>query len=173
MLDELMVKKAIKGDNNAFMSLINQCKEQIYRVAYAYVKDEDMALDIVQETVCKAYMSINKLKEPKYFNTWLIKIAMNISIADYNKKQKIVCMEQEQLLSKIGGIEENNDDKLYLLQAIDTLQDKYKDVIILKYFEDFKIQDIARILDMPIGTVKTYLNKGLTDLRIYMKKEII
>lgn len=94
MLDELMVRKAIKGDEDSFMVLVNQCKEQIYRTAYAYVKDENLALDIVQETVYKAFISISKLKEPKYFNTWIIKIAMNISISVYKKNQKVVCMEQ-------------------------------------------------------------------------------
>ena len=133
MLDELMVRKAIKGDEDSFMVLINQCKEQIYRTAYAYVKDENLALDIVQETVCKAYISINKLKEPKYFNTWIIKIAMNISISAYKKNQKVICMEQGELLNKVG-VDEDNNEKLYLLQAIDTLQDKYKDIIIIKVF---------------------------------------
>lgn len=173
MLDEITVKKAIKGDDNAFMSLVDQCKEKIYRTAYAYVKDEDMALDIVQETVCKAYVSIDTLREPRYFNTWIIRIAMNISINTYKKKQKLICMEQGELLNKVGGAEEEKDDKLYLLQAIDTLKDKYKDVIILKYFDDLTIEEISKILDIPIGTVKTYLNKGLTALRSYMKKEII
>ncbi|MBU3107806.1 hypothetical protein KPL36_08075 [Clostridium gasigenes] len=60
-----------------------------------------------------------------------------------------------------------------MLQAIDTLPDKHKDIIILKYFDDLTIQEIARVLDMPLGTVKTYLNKGLIALRIYMKKEVV
>ncbi|GAB6168045.1 sigma-70 family RNA polymerase sigma factor [Clostridium carnis] len=173
MLDEIMVKKAIKGDDKAFMDIINQCKEQIYRTAYAYVKDEEMALDIVQEAVCKAYISINTLKEPRYFNTWIIRITMNISINMYKKKQKIICIEQEELLSKIGGNTEDNDERLYLLEAIETLENKYKDVIILKYFDDLTLKEISKVLEIPIGTVKTYLNKGLIALRIYMKKEII
>lgn len=95
MLDELMVKKAIKGDENAFMELINQCKEQIYRTAYAYVKDEDLALDIVQETVCNAFISISKLREPKYFNTWIIRIAMNISISTCKKIKESYAWSRE------------------------------------------------------------------------------
>ncbi|MGL5354384.1 MAG: sigma-70 family RNA polymerase sigma factor [Clostridium sp.] len=172
MLDELIVKKAIKGDEECFMVLINECKEKIYRTAYAYVKDENLALDIVQETVCKAYTSIDKLREPKYFGTWIIKIAINISISAYKKNQKVICMEQGELLNRVGG-EEDNNEKLYLLQAIDNISDKYKDIIILKYFDDLTIQEISRVLDMPLGTVKTYLNKGLTELRIYMKKEVV
>lgn len=172
MLDELMVRKAIKGDEDTFMTLINQYKEELYRTAYAYVRDQELALDIVQETVCKAFVSINKLREPKYFKTWLIKIAKNTATDLYKKNQKVICMEQDQLLNKLGG-EEDNNEKLYLFEAIDTLQDKHKDVIILKYFDDLTVQEISKVLDMPLGTVKTYLNKGLTALRAYMKKEVV
>ena len=92
MFDEKIVKKAIKGNDKAFIILMNQCKEQIYRTAFAYVKEEETALDIVQEVVCKAYKSIENLREPKFFNTWIMRIAINISTGFYNKKNKIVCM---------------------------------------------------------------------------------
>lgn len=173
MFDELIVKKAIKGDDDAFMKLINKCKEQLYRTAYAYVKDEEMALDIVQETVYKAYISINKLKESKYFNTWIIRIAINISIDMHKKKKKLVYIEEKELLNKVGGETEEIDDRLYLLEAIETIDNKYKDVIILKYFDDLTLNEISRVLDIPIGTAKTYLNKGLVSLRSYMKEEVI
>ena len=83
MFDEKIVKKAIKGNDKAFIILMNQCKEQIYRTAFAYVKEEETALDIVQEVVCKAYKSIENLREPKFFNTWIMRIAINISIDFY------------------------------------------------------------------------------------------
>lgn len=79
MFDEKIVKKAIKGNDKAFIILMNQCKEQIYRTAFAYVKEEETALDIVQEVVCKEYKSIENLREPKFFNTWIMRIAINIS----------------------------------------------------------------------------------------------
>lgn len=173
MFCERKVRKAIKGDDDAFISLVDECKEQLYRTAYAYVRDEEMALDIVQETVCKAYTSISKLRNPKFFKTWIIKIAMNISIDFYNRKSKVVYIEQEELLSKIGGVSSQEEERLYLLDIIEKMDERYKKVIILKYFDDLTIQDIARILDMPVGTIKTYLNKGLSFLREYMKKEVI
>ena len=94
--------KAIKGNDKAFIILMNQCKEQIYRTAFAYVKEEETALDIVQEVVCKAYKSIENLREPKFFNTWIMRIAINISTDFYNKKSKVVCMEQEGINKKNG-----------------------------------------------------------------------
>lgn len=85
MLKELKVKRAINGDEKAFIELIEKQREKLYRVAYAYVKNEEDALDIVQETVYKAYISIDTLRKPKYFNTWLTKILINISLATLKK----------------------------------------------------------------------------------------
>ena len=173
MFCEKNVREAINGDDDAFMNLMNECKEQLYRTAYAYVKDEEMSLDIVQETVCKAYTSIHKLREPKFFNTWIIRIVINIAIDFYKTKSKVVYIEQEELLSKMGSTKNQQDERLYLLEVIDKMEEKYKKVIILKYFDDLTIQDISKVLDMPIGTVKTHLNKGLSFLREYMKEEVI
>lgn len=173
MFCEREVEKAIKGDDDAFMTLINECKHQLYRTAYAYVKDEEMSLDIVQETVCKAYTSIHKLREPKFFNTWIIRIVINIAIDFYKRKSKVVYIAQEELLSKIGSTKNQQDERLYLLEVIDKMDEKHKKVIILKYFDDLTIQDISKVLDIPMGTVKTHLNKGLLFLREYMKEEVI
>lgn len=173
MFDEKIVKKAIKGNDKAFIILMNQCKEQIYRTAFAYVKEEEMALDIVQEVVCRAYKSIESLKEPKFFNTWIMRIAINISTDFYNKKIKVVCMEQDELISKMEVKHDDNDERLFLMESLDNLEEKYKKIIILKYFDDLTFKDIAEILSMPESTVKTNLYKGLSILRNDMKKEII
>lgn len=172
MFDEKIVKKAIKGNDKAFIILMNQCKEQIYRTAFAYVKEEEAALDIVQEVVCRAYKSIESLKEPRFFNTWIMRIAINISTDFYNKKSKLVCMDQEELLSNMEVKHDNNDERLFLMESLDKLDEKYKKIIVLKYFDDLTFKDIAEILDMSENTVKTNLYKGLSILRNDMKKEI-
>ena len=173
MVDEKVVKKAIKGNDKAFIILMNQSKEQIYRTAFAYVKDKEIALDIVQEVVCKAYKSIEKLKEPKFFNTWIMRIAINVSVDFYKSKSKVVYMEKEEVLSKIDAKYCDNDERLFLMESLDKLDEKYKKIIILKYFDDLTFKDIAAILDMPENTVKTNLYKGLSILRNDMKEGVI
>lgn len=174
MFDEKIVKKAIKGNDKAFIILMNQCKEKIYRTAFAYVKEEETALDIVQEVVCKAYKSIENLREPKFFNTWIMRIAINISTDFYNKKSKVVCMEQEELIRKMDVEHDiNYDERLFLMDSLDKLEDKYKKIIILKYFDDLTFKDISEILNMSENTVKTNLYKGLSILRNDMKKELV
>ena len=169
---EEKVRLAINGDEEAFTHLINSKKEQLYRTAFAYVKNKEDALDIIQDTVYKAYISIDKLKEPKYFNTWLTKILINNAITFMKKNSKIIYLEENEL-NNMSCLDYNPDEKLDLLYAVDELGEKIKKVIILKYLNDLTICEVAKVLEIPEGTVKTYLNKGLSKLKIYFGKELV
>lgn len=173
MIMEEKVKLAIDGDEKAFEYLMNTLKEGLYRSAFVYVKNEEDALDIVQETVYKAYISIEKVKEPKYFKTWITKILINNALNFIKKQKKIVSLVDN--ISNDSKYHENNriEQKLDILNYIDKLEDKHKTVIVLKYFQDLTISEIAEVMNCPIGTVKTYLNKALSKLRIVMREEII
>lgn len=173
MITEEQVKSAIKGDEKAFEDLMDLCKESLYRTAFAYTKNEHDALDVLQDTVYKAYISIDKLKNPKYFKTWLTKILINNAIDFINKEKKIISIVDNMKISATKSEVSRVDEKLDILSSIDRLEDKHRKVIILKYFQDLTITEIAEVMSCPIGTVKTYLNKALGKLRITMGKEII
>jgi RNA polymerase sigma-70 factor (ECF subfamily) len=173
MIIEEQVKLAIYGNEKAFEYLMDISKEGLYRTAFAYVKNEEDAVDILQETVYKAYMSIDKLKEPKYFKTWITKILINSAINFIKKEKKLIALV-DNLSYDSNYFEENRiEENLDILNAIDTLEDKYKDVVVLKYFRDLTITEISEVLNCPVGTVKTYLNRALIKLRIFMGKEIV
>ncbi len=170
---EEQVKLAIAGDEKAFEYLMDISKEGLYRAAFAYVKNEEDAIDILQETVYKAYMSIDKLKEPKYFKTWITKILINTAINFINKERKLVSIVDNLSTQSIYYEDSKVEERLDILNSIDMLDDKHKNVIVLKYFQDLTIAEISQVLDCPIGTVKTYLNKALSKLRIFMGKETV
>lgn len=172
MLIERKVKKAIKGDKQAFLDLIEPQKEKLYKIAYTYVKNEQDTLDIIQETICKAYVSLETLRNPKYFNTWLVKILINISITTVNKNKKITYLEDKEIEYDTSSISDCNN-RLDLMTELDKLPQKYKDVIILKYFDDLTIEEISRILEIPIGTARTHLYRGLESLRKSMKVKVV
>lgn len=172
MLTEIKVRKAIRGDKQAFLDLIEPQKEKLYKIAYTYVKNEQDALDIIQETICKAYVSLDNLKKPKYFNTWLVKILINISITTLNRNKKIIYLEEKEVECDNSSIAKC-DDRLDLLTELGKLDSKYRDVIVLKYYEDFTIKEIAEILNIPIGTARTNLYRGLEVLRKSMKERVI
>ena len=164
---ELLIPTTL--DRNTFCILINDRKEKLYRLAYMYVKNRDDALEIVQESIYKAYLSFEKLKEVKYFNTWLTRIVINCSLDYIRKRKRLTFFEENISMSK--SYEEDKDDVIDLYTSVDKLKGNLKTVIILKYFEDLSINSIAEVLECSVSTVKNNLHKALEILRIQLKEE--
>ena len=170
--DTKKVQRAKKGNNKAFQQLIEKEKVKLYKIAYVYTRNEDDALEVFQETVYKALISIKNLKDEQYFSTWLTRILINTAIDFLNKKKRIIPMERELLENKVGSYlpNERNDD---LLQAVLKLDEKYKTVLILRFYRDFTVKQIADILDCPEGTVKTNIHRGGNLLREILKEDCV
>ena len=140
-------------------------KENFYRLAFSYVKNADDALDVVQESIYKAISSKDSLKNPDYIKTWFYRIVVNTSL-DLIRKQKKLVIVDEEILSNYDSGEFDNYQNIDLLRALDSLPDKYRNVIVLRYFEDLKIEEVAEILNENVSTVKTHLYKSLKMLRV-------
>lgn len=166
---EEKIDRAKKGDDNAFYEIINDRKAMLYKTAYSYMKNKEDALDIVNETVYKAYCSIKKLKEPRFFNTWLTRILINCSL-DVIKKNKKTLTFEEKIATNKAPEENDREEILDLKNSIEKLDDKCRTVVILKYYQDMTISEISEVLECPVGTIKTYLHKALTELRIDLKE---
>lgn len=143
-------------------------KDNHYRLAYSYVKNSDDALDIVQESVYKAILSKNSLKKPEYLKTWFYRILVNTSI-DFIRKRRKVEVVDEEAFNHIDIGTEDDYENFDLKKALDNLPDNYRTIIVLKYFEDLKLEEIAEVLNENVNTVKTRLYKSLKVLRIKMK----
>lgn len=140
-------------------------KEVIYRLAYSYVKNPDDALDIVQESIYKAFSSIDCLKEPKFIKTWFYRIVVNTSLDFIKKRKREVLVDKDFLINNEVAHTDIYSD-IDLEKALDDLPYDYRTIIVLRYFEDLKISEIAEILDENINTVKTKLYTGLRKLKI-------
>ncbi len=140
-------------------------KENFYRLAFSYVKNADDALDVVQESIYKAISSKDSLKNPDYIKTWFYRIVVNTSL-DLIRKQKKLVIVDEEILSNYDSGEFDNYQNIDLLRALDSLPEKYRNVIVLRYFEDLKIEEVAEILNENVSTVKTHLYKSLKMLRV-------
>ena len=168
---EERVKLAQKGDEEAFSTLIYEKKETLYVTAYSYVKNKEDALDIVQETVYKAYKNIKKLKEAKFFNTWLTRILINVAIDYVKKNNKVIYLADD--AERNLKVEENREEIIDIQRAIGNLSENLKTIIILKYYQNFTCEEISQTIQMPIGTVKTNLHKALKALRVDFKEELL
>ncbi len=167
-VDEKKIKQSIRGDREALLFLLNQEKEKLYRTAYSYVRNEADALDVFQQTVLLAIESVHQLREPKYFTTWLMKICINESLSVLQKQKNVILIDEFKFNTLSTGIA-TSDEKLDLLDAIYGLDEKYKTVLLLKYYEDLTFEQIAEVLGEPIGTVKSNGKRALAKIKKTLK----
>ncbi|MFB7157310.1 sigma-70 family RNA polymerase sigma factor [Lysinibacillus sp. NPDC056232] len=159
------MKKAQKGDDEAFLTLFQQYEVDIYRMAYVYVKKKEDALDVVQEVAYQSFKKIDTLKKPEYFKSWLIKITMNCAINLIKKNSKVVLIRSE--YEEFIETEEEEDIllTLSLQDLIDGLEVEEKSVVLLRFYQNYTFKEIAELLDMPLGTAKSVLYRAIKKLR--------
>lgn len=189
--EEKLVKRARRGNVEAYGSLIEIYKEYLYRTAYIYTKNEADSLDLVSECILNGFRSIRKLKEPAYFKTWLTRILINC-INTYCKNKGILDYvdfsgeltgadadgQAAQYSVNLMGKENNGsgitpEEKMDLYNAIDCLSEKYKTVIILKYFSELRLSEISEIMGIPEGSVSAYLTRAKKELRNYLREDYL
>ncbi|MDN4608802.1 sigma-70 family RNA polymerase sigma factor [Sporosarcina highlanderae] len=163
--EQEVAKRAIRGDEEAFLQLISMNKEALYRTAFAYLKNEEDAVDAVQEVTMRAFEKIKTLRMPEYAKTWLIRIMMNHCHDVLQKKKRYVFDES------IGELKGVSDDFTYMEveEALSQLSEKDRQLVHLKYLHDIKIKDIADMTSTPEGTVKTRLYKAVKSLRTFLE----
>ena len=153
--------KAKNGDNEAFLELINENKLNIYRVARGILSNEHDIEDAIQNTIIKAYEKINTLKKNEFFRTWLVRILINECNEIIRKNKRIVSINESNHEEKYNDYYENID----LTNAINSLSEELRVTTVLFYFEDMSIKDIALILNIPNGTVRSRLSRARKILR--------
>lgn len=141
--------------------------QKYYRLAYSYVKNEADALDIVQESAYKAILQSKKLENPSYADTWIYRIVINTAADFLRKKQKTVVgiddnFEQGQAVNEDGYA---NAD---IMDTLSMLEEKERNVLILRYFEQCQLDQIADITGEKLSTVKSRLYRALEKLRVCM-----
>ena len=156
---EELIKKAQKGDKNAFTYIILQIRNDLYKIAKTRISSDDDIEDLIQDTMIETYKHIKKLREPEKFKMWVIKILVNkcnklykkkyrkdISIDDYNMENYIVLNSQKDI-----------EDDLNFYYLIKKLKYEERIVLILHYMEQYSVKDISKILKINENTVKTHL----------------
>jgi RNA polymerase sigma-70 factor (ECF subfamily) len=148
---------AKKGNKEAFCRIIESNKNQLYRIAKGILYMECDIEDVLQEATLKAWLQISSLKNDEYFKSWLIRILINECYSILRRRKKVISIEEM-------GILESNDldsnEKIDLWNALNLLNDELRTVVILFYYEDLPYKDIAEILNLSIGTVRSRLSRA-------------
>lgn len=149
-----------KNREQFFETLIKQEQKKLYRVAYSYVKNEQTALDIVQDTVIKAYRSFDRLKDIEFFSTWITRILINTALDHIKKSKDIIPLDIEWLNTQL--VEENHTVMVMDIEDVfEKLKANQKTLLLLRFYYGYSIPEIANILEKPEGTVKSQLHRTL------------
>lgn len=159
-----------KYQEKLLTNLILEEKETCYRLAFSYVKNEEDALDIIQESIHKALKKIHTLENIESLKSWFFRIIVNTSL-DLLRKQKKEIIVDDNFLDYISPKSNDTYENIDLASFLNELPPKYRIIIILKYFEDLTLREIAETLNENENTIKTRLYTGLKMLRIKIKDE--
>lgn len=168
MINELLFKRAVNGDKESFIKLIEPIKANLYKVAFVYLKNEDDALDCIHEAIIKAIKSINTLKEPQYFNTWMTRITVNVCKDYIRKNSKVVLVDIKDYENNLVTEDNQSDIKEDINNALNKLSESERELIVMRYLEDKSLKDISNKTSVPLGTVKSKINRTLKKLRVHM-----
>ena len=135
--------------------------ERFYRLAYSYVQNREDALDVVQESACKAIRDCGQVKNPTYLSTWIYRIVVNTALDLLRKNKKEIPAEE---MPEIPW--EDKYQELDLKTALKHLDEKSRTIVMLRYFEDMKLEDVARTVGENLNTVKARLYRALKKLRL-------
>lgn len=167
---ELLIKRAQKGDEEAFIEVINIIMPQMYKIAKARLNSEEDIGDAIQEMILAAFTNLKNLKERRYFKTWITKILMN-KCNDIRRKQNVLYVENYSEIQSEEVIKENMEQKLEFESVLECLNEEYRLSIVLYYVNKFTIKEIAEILNEKEGTIKSRLSRARQQLKGYYLNE--
>lgn len=153
----------IAPTKNQIAEYVMEHRDNLYRLAYSYTRNADDALDIVQESVCKAMASRQSLKDFSLMRVWIYRIVVNTSLDVLRKRRRLVPLGDDALQDDVGVRDRYTD--IDLLKALDDLALQDRSIVVLHYFEDLKLDEVAFALELNVNTVKTRLYRALERLR--------
>ncbi len=182
--DEQLIKDFQNGNEAAFTKLVNRYKDRIYNFIYRYVHDMDLAQDLTQDTFLKLYTHKNTYREIAKFSTWLYTIAQNLARTELRKKKRrktysvsdLSTKDREFVISSDANVvkdstAEKNDLSLIMNACLKQLSEEFKTMIIFRDFQELSYDVISKIMDIPIGTVKSRINRGRFKLLKLLKEK--
>ncbi len=148
---------------------VRQDRERFYRIAYTYLREHDGALDVVQNAILQAFRKLPGLREPRYMRSWFYRILLNESLSELRRRRKRageISIEYVDLPDERPNPAQTRE----VFELIRRLPEKLQTVVILRYYEELKLDEIARITKTNGNTVKTRLYQALKYLRSEVKK---
>lgn len=161
-----------QGDKAAFQKLVKQYQEKVRGLVYSILNDPELIDDLTQEIFIKVYTSISRFEHRSSLSTWIYRIAVNHCRDEIRRKRIRRWFSLEKMELDPIAVGERTDGKMLQNEKIDMVRwglsqisEKHRSIIVLKDFENLSYEEIAKILDLELGTVKSRLNRARTALK--------
>ena len=156
-----LVEKAVRGDADAFLELMEMNSLSMYKTARGILKNDNDVSDAIQDTILTSFEKIHKLKNPQYFKTWLIRILINEcnQILRHYKKVNTIAQVPE------TPWQDKSLAEFEFKEMLEQVDEKYRVILVLYYEQGFKISEIAELLELNENTVKTRLARAREQIR--------
>lgn len=159
------------GNPEAFGRLINSVKTKLYKTGMAILKNDDDTCDAIQETLLSAYKNIGSLQNEEYFATWITRILINKCYDIIRKNKKITTINKELEVSENASYYDVYSEESSVERTLNMIDSDLKVVAVLYYYDDFSVKEIAEIINIPEGTVKSRLSRAREKMYEILKKE--
>lgn len=153
-------KSASENLDLQFCANIAEYKFNMFRLAKSILHNDADAEDAVGEAILKAYANLSSLRNMKSFKSWIMRIVINESYAISNNRKRIIYVDEIEIEKKVKATEDNG-----LWEIVKDIDDEFRVVTILFYYEDLSLKEISRVLDLPLGTVKSRLFRARNKLK--------
>lgn len=186
MDENILVKKAINGDNSAFEMLMEKHMGIIYNIALRMAANQDDAEDMTQEIMIKIFRSLSSFKGNSKFSTWIYRVAVNTCLDELKKKKNKKHLSLDAEISGDDGegqleikddspspekLAEQNELRDMVAAAVKLLSDEHRAVIVLRDIRGMSYSEIAEILGCSDGTVKSRISRARAQLKMILEKE--
>ncbi len=176
--DVRLIDEALNGDSAAFGQLVTRYQDRLYNTVVHVVGSSDAAYDVVQDAFVQAYVKLDKFERASAFYTWLYRIAVNLAISRRRREKPMTSVDQ---VREVLGQEptdgadppaaqlEQRERACQVHQALAALSEEHRTILTLREMEDFSYEQIAEILDLPVGTIRSRLHRARMQLREQLK----
>ena len=181
--DKELVRLSRRGDERAARELVHRFERPVFSIVYRMVRDRELAEDLAQDAFVRTFNHLDRYDSRYKFSSWLFKIAYNLTVDHLRKRElqtisvhgapdAVTAERQEATSLTLQSEEESPDDRIVakelageLEEAIAGLREDYRTAILLRHVEGRPYEEIAEIMDIPLGTVKTYIFRARRELR--------
>ena len=182
--DQVLIKKTLRGDRRAFEELMRKYEKKIFSFVVRMVRNEDTAVDLTQDFFFKIFTVLDKYNFEYKFSTWAYRICYNLVIDHIRKNQAQVDSLDDDTVSSRDMLDSENvsredgfkalsreETRDYVWRVVDEIPLKFRELILLRYIQDLKYEEIAEITSLPVGTVKNRIFKAKEILKQEMEKD--